>query len=535
MTMPSMRTATACLCLLLIAGCGGGSAPTVPAATSGEPAPAGTSATMGGSPTSPPASTDDSLVRKRIVIPEPTEWYEEDCEVRNVHFVLPVKLNDDGLQDFIVHTWCGLPQPWGRTVTTPTPDSLVAHVSQPDGSYRVANEQVFGTRFARLGGASRKVARGDINGDGRDDFAFAMNWEDGRLAVDPITNSTESSVLMSTPDGGYRVRRLGKRNWNHAVEIVRNAGSVDVVFAGFHGGLQAFRYQSGDFSEVTAEYASDPISANWAATFRAIPDPSTGLTRWIGGAAMRVANDPANSGPVEFGVQLWARQGDSWGVERAFWQKTDFTVNWIGWNSTPSVMPVLTNDGRRMFGGHYEESCAMPPLRPGSSPLLVAKVSSQSLDQGRRIEPGQTYTEGTGMTVVNIFRFFEVDSAGSFQPIPSPIVDEEIYSTVMFFDCKDVNGDGLPDLASYTNAPAGVGDDPTTPGRPTIYLNDGAGRLVRLGSASLPGGTARTTLRSILTDIDGDRVVDVVMAGANTAWRGGDIEIHLMRAPLRLP
>lgn len=530
-----MRTATACLCLLLIAGCGGSSAPTVPAATSGEPASAGTTATMGGSPTSPPASTDDSLVRKRIVIPEPTEWYEEDCEVRNVHFVLPVKLNDDGLQDFIVQSWCSLPRPWGRPVTTPTPDSLVAHVSQPDGSYRVANEQVFGTRFARIGGASGKVARGDINGDGRDDFAFATNWEDGRLAVDPITNSTEPSVLMSMPDGGYRVRRLGRPNWTHAAEIVRNAGSVDVVFAGFHGGVQAFRYQGGDFTEVTTEYTSDPVSANWAATFRAIPDPSTGITRRIAGAAMRVASRPDGSTSTEFGAQLWGRRANSWAVEREFWQETDFSVGWLSWQLTLGKNFVTTIDGRQILGGHYEESCAMPPLRPGGSPLFVAKVSGQSLDQGRRIEPGQTYTEGAGMSVVNIFRFFEVDSAGAFRPIPSPIVDEEIFSTVMFFDCKDVNGDGLPDLASYTNAPPGVGDPAAPPGRPTIYLNDGAGRLVRLSTAALPGGTARTAMRSILTDIDGDGIVDVVMAGANTAWRGGDIEIHLMRAPLRLP
>lgn len=530
-----MRTATACLCMLLVAGCGGGSTSTEPAASPTGNVAAGGSAIPIGSTPPTPSAPGDGLVRKTVVIPDPTDWYEDDCESRVMQFVIPVTLNDDGQQDFIAHSWCSLPQPWGRTMTTPTPDSLVAHVSQPDGTYRVANEQVFGSRFARLGGASRKYARGDINGDGRDDFAFAMNWEDGRLAVDPITNSTESTVLLSTPDGGYRVRRLGKPNWNHAVEIVRNADSVDVVFAGFHGGLQAFRYRRGDFTEVTAGYASNPISANWAATFRAVADPSTRLIRLIGGAATRVANGPAGNGLTEFGFQLWGRRGASWNIEREYWQGTDFTVNWIGWNMTPSVMPVSTIDGRQMFGGHYEESCEMPPLRPGGSPLLVAKVTAQIPNQGRKIEPGQTYGDGPDMSIVNIYRFFEIDSAGSFEPIPSPIVDEEILSNVMFFDCKDINGDGLPDLASYTATPPGWGDPAAEPGKPTVYLNDGNGRLVRLGAAALPGGTARTALRSQLTDVDGDGIVDVVMAGVSTSWRGGDIEVHLMRAPLRLP
>jgi hypothetical protein len=156
-------------------------------------------------------------VLKSITISDANELYKNQCANPVIQFVIPVRLNNDAQQDFIIHYWCPAGINWGKELSIPTPDALVAQVSQPDGSYKTANEQVFGSRFYSLGGASRKYVRGDINGDGRDDFAFAMNWEDGRLAANSMTNATEPSVLLSTFDGGYRVKRLGQRNWNHSV------------------------------------------------------------------------------------------------------------------------------------------------------------------------------------------------------------------------------------------------------------------------------------------------------------------------------
>jgi len=133
---------------------------------------------------------NNNPILQTIVISDASEYYKDKCATPSIQFVIPVKLNSDNLQDFIVHYWCSQPLPWGREMTTATPDALVAQVSQSDGTYKVSNEQVFGSKLYGLGGASRKFVRGDINGDGRDDFAFAMNWEDGRLAANPITNST---------------------------------------------------------------------------------------------------------------------------------------------------------------------------------------------------------------------------------------------------------------------------------------------------------------------------------------------------------
>jgi len=52
---------------------------------------------------------------------------------------------------------------------------LSVHLSNGDGTYRDGNQEVFGELVPSLGGASRKYDTGDFNGDGRVDFAFAMN------------------------------------------------------------------------------------------------------------------------------------------------------------------------------------------------------------------------------------------------------------------------------------------------------------------------------------------------------------------------
>ncbi|MFX4228323.1 MAG: hypothetical protein ACFHHU_10690 [Porticoccaceae bacterium] len=88
-------------------------------------------------------------------------------------FVIPVELNSDNYSDFIVVYWCDISQgAWGTDVNNPTPDVLVAFISDSEGNYTQNNEDVFGEAFPRLGGASRKYVRADMNGDGIDDFGF---------------------------------------------------------------------------------------------------------------------------------------------------------------------------------------------------------------------------------------------------------------------------------------------------------------------------------------------------------------------------
>ena len=185
-----------------------------------------------------------------IVISDP-KLYPQVCntdysEVQpSIQFVIPVDINNDGWEDFIAHQWCDLYRDkWGDVIQNPTPDLIVVHLSNGDGTYRDGNQEVFGEDIPSLGGASRKYDRGDLNRDGRDDFAFAMNWEDGRNG-DPWEYSRASpAIILSKGETEYEVVKVGTPDWGHAVTIVEhNNGNVDALFAGFTGiGLQAYRY-----------------------------------------------------------------------------------------------------------------------------------------------------------------------------------------------------------------------------------------------------------------------------------------------------
>ena len=119
-----------------------------------------------------------------IVINDP-KLYPQVCNTDyseaqpSIQFAIPVDINNDGWEDFMVHQWCDLYRDkFGDVIQNPTPDLIVVHLSNGDGTYRDGNQEIFGEDIPSLGGASRKYDRGDLNGDGRDDFCFC--YELGR-------------------------------------------------------------------------------------------------------------------------------------------------------------------------------------------------------------------------------------------------------------------------------------------------------------------------------------------------------------------
>ena len=49
----------------------------------------------------------------------------------SIQFVIPVDINNDGWEDFMVHQWCDLYRDkWGEVIQNPTPDLIVVHLHQ---------------------------------------------------------------------------------------------------------------------------------------------------------------------------------------------------------------------------------------------------------------------------------------------------------------------------------------------------------------------------------------------------------------------
>lgn len=214
-------------------------------------------------------SATDLVPKQSFSIAQPESYFKDSCANPSLQFLIPTTLNDDEYDDFIVHYWCDQEE-FGLYDDQPTPDALVALQSESANSYRVVNESVFGQRLIGLGGASRKYVAKDINSDGYDDYFFAMNWEDGRSTEDPMTNGARPAGLLSNGLGSYEVVNMGERGWGHAVVVLTlEQGVSDVVFATFTGNSQAFRFENGQFSDVTGEYPESLINP-WATGVLAI-------------------------------------------------------------------------------------------------------------------------------------------------------------------------------------------------------------------------------------------------------------------------
>ena len=218
--------------LIILSGCGGGTSSPLPIDNSNQ--------------ISEPITLFNS---DPITLLDAASYYSNACNNPSFQFLIPTKINEDAYTDFIAHYWCDSLTPAEYDIA-PTADALVAYVSDNFGEYKIDNVNVFGEINPKLGGASRKYARGDINEDGKDDFAFAINWEDGRASFNyqsMISNYAKPAILLSN-DSGYQVIRLGTEDWGHSVQIKDNK----VFFAGHSS--QVFELIESNWINISDSY-----------------------------------------------------------------------------------------------------------------------------------------------------------------------------------------------------------------------------------------------------------------------------------------
>ena len=454
-------------------------------------------------------------------------------------FVIPVNINNDEWQDFIVHQWCDIDRDMsGEVIQGPTPDVLSVQLSNGDGTYRDGNQEVFGELVPSLGGASRKYDTGDLNGDGRVDFAFAMNWEDGRSGSPWEYSRASPAVILSKNEAEYEVVKIGTPDWGHAVAIVEHQnGSVDALFAGYTGiGLQAYRYSSEGWQDVIDEYPPEDIKNTAGIT------TSRGTATWAGEFKYQddhiIAGDSSADGS-ENGLALWFR-------ENGIWSKTDqqlvpvaFNVGWISWQGNEGTIPVYSVNGEYVIGYAPQTMCFFEDKFDDSGNITFAVLFQSTLPKdGSAVVEGGSYIENEqyniqGITVFQIQenKIVEIEN-------PFDIYNKSLFAN--FLDCRDLNNDGYADFSRhvFSHTQPVYLESWQRGGTPVINLNNKAGGLIEYENNQgyeIPGHSLLKDANNgqgYTRDINGDGIEDIVvyaetMFGSQYNGYDASIEVYL--------
>jgi len=438
-------------------------------------------------PTAEDISSQSLFDQTPIKLSDAASYYSESCNKPSFQFLIPTLINDDIYTDFIAHFWCDTLTP-AEFDDQPTQDVLVTYLSDSFGGYSINNIEIFGEIQPKLGGASRKYARGDLNDDGKEDFAFAMNWEDGRAAFDTesiITNYTRPSILMSN-ESGYEVVRIGKPDWGHSVQIKDNK----VFFAGHSS--QAFELNNSEWTEISDEYTDLSF-----ASFIFFDDYIINSVR---------RNDSQ-------GLELIRNNT----VVHSLLTREKFKVNFESWNNNGtgnySLLGVYSIRGENYFHGVTTEMCRQDDL-------IIAAINASKLKSGEINENG--YYSETDTVPVVIFAFYEIYNEELIEK-NIEIIGEEINHNFNFFDCIDVNNDDQNDIVAQVFS-QDWNDQDNNKGVPEIYIRN-MNAYFNLNTTDWPTYTIDIDSQGYLHDIDSSGTFDLIMfpLRVNTS---GEIEIY---------
>lgn len=242
------------LCLisvLSLSACGGG----------------GGSTPQSNSPVSNPTSVSapqETVYYREIknAIPSLAIYYERTCGKAANSFLVPaVDTNKDNRKDLFIVLWCGVSE-HGMVYDGPVKNTVISLLQNNDGTYRLGNLEIFGKEFVELAGAIAEgsdVGVGDFNGDGRDDIALSTTLEDGRrFIIFPDGSHSWNSypeVMLSQPDGTYKIERLGNRNTYNSITIMKGKDRDR-----FESGGYIWSYENQKWSGSTVNYLADRTS-----------------------------------------------------------------------------------------------------------------------------------------------------------------------------------------------------------------------------------------------------------------------------------
>ena len=401
-----------------------------------------------------------------------------------LNMVDTIDMNQDGVKDIVLHYWCNQ---WNKppTYNEQTPNAIVVYLSQPDGTYKISNQSLFGQRIVELTGASRNSRVADFNQDGYPDIAYAMNHEDGRPLSDERgwNQAAQTSFLMSSPNGQYKVEKFGPSDWYHGLSLAKNSeGSFDVVLQGFGVTPKAFRFSNNQWSTVSGYPQLSGLGY-------AFVEPQFGASSLVVTSGL---NSPAQ-------LQSFGKTNGQW-TELSSISYPSKSIPYLTWQGTNMDATTITVGSDDLVAAGFVDMCTTT-LTPKGNPFVLATLNGNQLKGGYKDSMGRI-KEGS-LPLYQSFQAYELVN-GRLTLRPATMVGEDTGISFNKFDCKDVNGDGLVDLVGYP-----VND---TNGQPVLFLNNGQGQLVRVNQKIFP--TAPNCYfgsGSRMADLDGDGIADLII------------------------
>lgn len=409
-----------------------------------------------------------------------------------------VDLNGDGRKDIVLHLYAHRYDN-GETGPKPQFNKVVLLIQQANGRFiDQTKTMLIGSRD--LGGGSRKVKIGDLNGDGRPDLVYAVSQEDGRNLFNAHNADAQLAAVISVP-GGYKVTRFGRPNWYHSVNIGQDASG------------RSFAMGEG-FSQPSAQYGeSFYFDANGAAipTGLQLPTVSAGSFEIYNKGGLAFKSDTILQGGSSYpnyysaeGFRLMSSAGaGTWSkLSSLAFGTVVGTANLLyPGNPNPAPGPVLNIRGKNIFGGAIFENCKIH-MQPGAAPSVVFHLGAGLLPD---------FYEGITVKQSDLkpFSTFVAARVAGDKIVPVTLNlrrEVQIDNNVNFFDCKDVNADGYEDLVVY---PYGS--------QVQVYLNGPTRRFEYQGTGPFPPITDvwQYSATTILEDMDGDGIADLLVFPAN--------------------
>ncbi len=441
-----------------------------------------------------------------LVVNVPVDALQSACPGDGVQqqFVLPVDLNGDSLIDFISHYWC---QRTDSSVvdTNPTPDLLIAYVSNSNGSYDAENETVFSDANAKLGGASRKVDSGDLNSDGKPDFAFAVNREDLRSVADVSTIAEQPALLLSNAEG-YEVVRLGVADWGHAVRIIDDS----VIFAGFNlADTQVFTFANGTFTDVSAngysrhdagafdiydnfivQGTSKSVDGKSYVGLELLAADGTALDEFLFEEQFKIQREPDGQNGAAFEERVvYAQEGGE-----------------LFFDSLANEIEIFESNGEILVSVIYDTY-----VYTGDGDL----VSNQRVEQEQR----------TSKKEIFLFKIEDSQLVSKNSDIDFSFGSD----FVQFLTVGDLNGDSVPDLQFSTKDSTFDDSETVIDGVPRVFLNSSENTFTYVSdedfikTSFLENGDGR----GFIHDVNGDGLQDFVRFTFNSNIESVKLEVYL--------